>query len=127
MSYNARQRMMDNPHMNMLSHFRDFGLFRNVMLAITAGLIILGPFNDGVTYLSGWRFFTSVVAPAMMVIIVFLLLLDITMARVFAKDAAPARSVTLRRASNTEALALLVLALAWSPFVLRMLGISFGE
>lgn len=119
--------MVDNPVMKMLSQFRNFGLFRNAMLIITAGLIILGPFNDGVTYLSGWRFFTSVVAPAMMVIIVFLLLLDITMARVFAKDAAPERSVTLRLASNTEALALLLLALAWSPFVLRMLGISFGE
>ena len=113
--------------MNMLSYFRDFGLFRNAMLVITAGLSVLGPFNDGVTYLSGWRFFTSVVAPAMMVIIVFLLLLDITMARVFAKDADPARGVSLRRASNAEAWALLVLALAWSPFVLRMLGISFGE
>lgn len=119
--------MMDNPDMNALSHFRDFGLFRNAMLALTLMLAILGPFNDGVTYLSGWRFFTSVVAPAMMVIIVFLLLLDITMARVFAKDASPARSLSLRRASNTEALALLILTLAWSPFVLRMLGISFGE
>ena len=119
--------MVDNPDMNVFSRFRDFGLFRNVMLALTVMLALLGPLNDGVTYLSGWRFFTSVVAPAMMVIIVFLLMLDITMARVFAKDAEPARSVTLRRASNTEALALLVLLLAWSPFVLRMLGISFSE
>lgn len=113
--------------MNVFSRFRDFGLFRNVMLAITVMLTLLGPLNDGVTYLSGWRFFTSVVAPAMMVIIVFLLMLDITMARVFAKDAEPARSATLRRASNTEVLALLMLLLAWSPFVLRMLGISFSE
>jgi len=113
--------------MNMIKQIQDFGLFRNVMLASTVVLAGLGPFNDGTTYVSGWRLLTSVVAPAMMVIMVFVLLLDITMARVFAMDAPPDRQKMLRKASVLEAWLLLGLTLAWTPFLLRMLGVNLFE
>lgn len=108
--------------MNFSGQLRGLGLFRLVMLAIIVILAILGPFNDGQTYVEGWSLFTSVVAPAMMVIMVFVLLLDITMTRVFASEAEPARRSALRFASVVDAWALLLLVLTWAPFVARMLG-----
>jgi hypothetical protein len=119
--------LVDNQAMNMIKQFRDLGLFRTVMLGTTVVLAGLGPFNDGTTYVSGWRLLTSVVAPAMMVIMVFLLLLDITMTRVFATDALPDRQKMLLKASVVETWLLLGLCLAWAPFMLRMLGVNLFE
>ena len=63
----------------------------------------------------------------MMVIMVFLLLLDITMTRVFATDALPDRQKMLLKASVVETWLLLGLCLAWAPFMLRMLGVNLFE
>lgn len=112
--------------MDFLKKLLGLGLFRNVMLAIILLLAVLGPFNDGQTYIEGWPLFTSVVAPAMMVIMVFILLLDITMTRVFAADEAePQRRARLQLASVVDGWGLLLLVITWAPFVARMLGYEF--
>ena len=111
--------------MSFLERLPGLGLFRLVMLAIIAMLAVIGPFTDGRTYVEGWPLFTSVVAPAVMVITVFILLLDITMTRVFASEAEPPRQAALRFASTVDSWALLLLVLTWAPFVARMLGYEF--
>ena len=110
--------------MNLKQRLHDLGLPRTAMLLLVLVLCVLGPLNDGVTRTSGLGLLTSVVAPATMVIIVFVLLLDITMTRVFASDAGEERKRQLIFASRIESLELAALTLAWMPFALRMLGIS---
>ena len=111
--------------MDFMQRLLGLGLFRTVMLALIVLLAVLGPFNDGQTYVEGWPLFTSVVAPAMMVIMIFVLLLDITMTRVFASEAEPTRQAQLRFASVVDSWGLLLLVLTWAPFVARMLGYEF--
>ena len=70
---------------------------RVAMLACTLLLALVSPLNDGLTYVRDWRIVTSVVAPALMVIMIFVLLLDFTMTRIFAIDASPAQRADLLR------------------------------
>lgn len=95
---------------------------RLAMLACAALLALPGPFQDGLTHVRDWRIVTSVVAPALMVIMVFVLLLDFTMTRVFAMDATPDRRADLYHASRLDLWALLVMVGAWTPFLARLFG-----
>lgn len=108
--------------MDCMKRLLGLGLFRTVMLALILVLAMLGAFNDGQTHVEGLPLLTSVVAPAMMVIMIFVLLLDITMTRVFASEAEPTRKAQLRFASVVDSWSLLLLVLTWAPFVARMLG-----
>lgn len=105
----------------------DLGALRAVLVVCTFILIILGPFADGDVHLHDARLFTSVVAPALMVIFVFVLMLDITMTRIFSLDTSPERRAGMRRAVWIESLALLALLLAWLPFMLRLFRVWPAE
>ena len=110
--------------MDFKQRMQDLGLPRSAMLVLVVVLCVMGPLNDGVTRTSGLGLLVSVVAPATMVIILFVLMLDITMTRVFASDAEEERKRQLLFASRLESWELLALTLAWTPFALRMLGLS---
>ena len=112
--------------MNLKQRLTDLGLTRGAMLATVALLCVLGPLNDGVTRTSGIGLLVSVVAPATMVVLVFVLLLDITMTRIFASDCEGERKRQFLSASITETWALVALVLAWLPFMLRLLGVSLS-
>ena len=98
--------------------FRDLGALRAVLVACTVALIALAPFADGAVHLHDSRLFPSVVAPALMVI--FVLMLDITMTRIFSMDTSPERQSGMRRAVRIELGLLLLLLAAWTPFMLRL-------
>lgn len=100
--------------------FNDLGALRVVLVSCTLSLIVLAPFADGNVYLHDARLLTSVVAPALMVIFVFVLMLDITMTYIFSLDTSPERRAGMRRAVRLELLALLALLAAWTPFALRL-------
>ena len=106
--------------MTLTRLFRDLGPLRTALLACTLSLVILAPFTDGHVYVHDVRLMTSVVAPALMVIFIFVLLLDITMTCIFALDSTPERRAGMRRAVRVEILALLALLAAWMPFALRL-------
>ena len=106
---------------------RGLNAHRVAMLVCTLLLALLSPFQDGLTYVRDWRILTSVVAPALMVIMVFVLLLDFTMTRVFAIDASPTQRADLHRASRLDLWALLVLLVAWTPFIANLLGFSLYQ
>lgn len=101
----------------------DLGMLRMLLIGSTLALVVLAPFADGTTHVHGIKLLTSVVAPAMMVIFVFVLMLDIVMTRIFSIDASPERRAGMRRAVRLELLALIVLLAAWAPFLLRMFGV----
>jgi len=109
--------------MNLPRLLSDLGLLRTLLVGSTLSLIMLAPFADGTTHVHGIGLFTSVVAPALMVIFVFVLMLDIVMARIFSIDAEPARRAGMRRAARIELFALVAMLAAWTPFLLRMFGV----
>ncbi len=106
--------------MNLTRLLNDLGALRAIMVACTLLLIALAPFADGNVHVHDSRLLTSVIAPALMVIFVFVLLLDITMTRIFSIDTTPERRAGMRRAVRLEFFALLALVAAWMPFMLRL-------
>lgn len=100
------------------------GVLRTLLLAATAVVIAAAPFADGAVHMHDWRLLPSVVAPSVMMMLVFAIPLDITMACVFMADAEPAERARLRFVVRVEAAALLALLLAWAPFMARVLDFS---
>jgi len=109
--------------MNLTRLLSDLGVLRTLLVGSTLALIMLAPFADGTTHVHGIKLFTSVVAPALMVILVFVLMLDIVMTRILSIDAQPVRQAGMRRAVRLELFALIALIAAWAPFLLRMFGV----
>ncbi|MFT4561111.1 MAG: hypothetical protein ACI9BW_000851 [Gammaproteobacteria bacterium] len=82
------------------------------------------PFADGSTHMHDWRLFPSVIAPTLMMMLVFTLPLDITMAYVFMSDASEIERQRLRVIIRFEALLLVLMVLSWIPFMFRVLDFS---
>ena len=99
---------------------------RKILALVTVLIACVGPFLDGTADLRGWRIFPTVIAPAIMLILVFVLPLDMTMARIFLSDADDARRRELSTAIRVEAWLMLILLLAWTPFFIRFFEISFA-
>ena len=97
-------------------------MLRSMLIGSAILLSVVAPLADGTVYLHDVRILSSVVAPTMMLIMVFVLLLDITMSRVFAVDAEEPKKAALHMASWIEAVALCVLLGAWTPFILKLLN-----
>ncbi len=100
------------------------GGLRVLLLCCVALIVALAPFADGSVHLHDWRLLPSVVAPSVMMMLVFALPLDITMARIFMSDASDAERARLRFVIKVEVVALLLLLAAWSPFLFRVLELS---
>ena len=92
-------------------------LFALVLLVSAAA-----PFSEGPAAYSGWRLATTVIAPALFVMLVFLLPLDMMMSAVFMSGREPATRARFRRIILAELALLAIMALSWLPFVLRLLN-----
>lgn len=90
----------------------------------TVLVIAAAPFADGGVHMHDWRLFPSVIAPTIMMMLVFTLPLDITMARIFMSDADAKERDRLRLIIRLEAIMLLLMVLAWIPFMFRVLDFS---
>lgn len=109
----------------MLSKFcRRIGALRCGLTLITLLVIGAAPFADGSAHLHDWRLFPSVIAPSVMIILLFVLPLDMTMARIFMGDAEDDERARLRAIVRLEFLELVLMLLAWSPFMLKVLDFS---
>jgi hypothetical protein len=100
----------------MLNLLTSLGPLR-VLLAL-ATLIVIGtsPFF-GAPDLSPWGFYPTVIAPTLVVLLLFVLPLDMLMARVFMTGADAAGRERLRRVLCFEALLYLTLIAAWFPLL----------
>jgi hypothetical protein len=99
----------------------DFGTLRLGLLCITLLIIILSAFTDGNTYMHDWRIVPSVLAPSIMMMLVFALPLEMTMTRVFITNAEPAEKRRLKNILKIEAIAYFLLIISWTPFFITML------
>lgn len=99
------------------------GYLRTLLLATAALVMLAAAFAGESATLEGWRLLTSVVAPAAMLVLVFVILLDLIMLWVFLTDA-PERIGSERRRLYGSILAdlflLLGLFLAWGPYFVRI-------
>lgn len=104
--------------------FDGFGALRLMLMALTVGLIVLGPLSGGAVSFEGVKLLTTLLAPTCFVIVLFVLPLDMTMARVFMSGVDDTRRTELRRVITTEIVLFVLLVLAWLPFVLKLLRIT---
>ena len=102
-------------------YVRELGALR-VMLALLSLLVIAAaPLSEGPAVYSGWRLATTVIAPALFVMLVFVVPLDVMMSALFRSGADAAGKARLTRVIVAELALLAGLLLAWTPFVLRLL------
>jgi len=99
---------------------------RKLLLFVTFAIAVFGPFLDGTADPEGWRIFPTVIAPAIMLMLLFILPLDMTMARIFMSDASDQERRRLVTAIKADACLMLILVVAWVPFFLRFFEISFS-
>ena len=93
------------------------------MLAVLVLVVCAAaPFSDGPTIYSGWRLATTVVAPAVFVMLVFVLPLDMIMSAVFMSGGSSARRGRFRRIIAVELVLLALMVVTWLPFVIRLLN-----
>lgn len=100
----------------------DFGTLRLGLLTIALLVIILSVFADGNTYMRDWRIVPSVLAPSIMMMLVFAIPLEMTMTRIFITNAEPAEKARLQRILKLEAIVYLLLIVSWTPFFIKVLG-----
>ena len=108
----------------MIDLFRGLGPLRLVLIATVVALIILGPISGGAPSFDGIALFTTLIAPVAYAIFVFVLPLDIVMARVFMSGAGPERRAALKRAIVIEGILFVLIILAWMPYVLKLLRLD---
>ena len=91
-------------------------------MAITVALLVIAaPFALQPTNPHGWAIWPTVVAPALFVIFIFVLPLDVTMTLVFRADTQGAERARLTRVLTVELVLTALLTAAWIPFILRLL------
>lgn len=100
------------------------GPLRSGLALTTLVVVCAAPFADGAVHMHDWRLFPSVIAPTVVMMLVFTLPLDLTMTRVFMEDASPPERQRLRAILRIEAALLVVMLIAWAPFMFRVLDFS---
>ncbi|MGE0485381.1 MAG: hypothetical protein AB7Q81_14660 [Gammaproteobacteria bacterium] len=100
------------------------GPLRVMLLAAAAVVTLAAPFADGTTHAHDWRLLPSVIAPTVLMMLVFAVPLDITMARVFMADADAAERARLRFAIRVECVIYVAMLAAWTPFMLEVLELN---
>lgn len=109
---------------SLVNFCRRIGALRTGLAIATIVVMAAAPFADGSTHMHDWRLFPSVIAPTLMMMLVFTLPLDITMAYVFMSDASEIERQRLRVIIRFEALLLVLMVLSWIPFMFRVLDFS---
>lgn len=99
----------------------DLGTLRTLLLASALACIAAAPFADGSAQLHDWRLLPTVIAPSVMMMLVFAIPLDVCMAKVFMSDAVAAEKHRLSRAIRAELVVFVLLVLAWTPFMLKLM------
>ena len=98
------------------------GLLRLMLAVLVLVVCAAAPFSEGPAVYSGWRLATTVLAPAIFVMLVFLLPLDMVMSAVFMSGGSPARRARFRCIIVMELVLLVAMVIMWLPFVLRLLN-----
>lgn len=96
---------------------------RTMLIILTFCVACVGPFLDGTADPHTWRILPTVIAPALMLMLVFALPLDMTMTLVFMSDTTPDKRRKLKRALQIEAAVTVFMVALWTPFYLRFFAL----
>ena len=75
----------------------ELGPLRLMLALLVLVVSAASPFSEGPAVYTGWRLATTMIAPAIFVMLVFLLPLDMIMSAVFMSGGSPARRSRFRR------------------------------
>jgi hypothetical protein len=94
---------------------------RLLLLGTVLACVLLAPFADAEPH--GWGVLSAYIAPAVSVLLVFVLLLDALMNKVFAIDKPDGERRLHRLRGRTNLLAVAAILLAWGPFFYSLLDV----
>ena len=103
-------------------NYTDFGVLRLVLISLCLVLIGLSFLADGITYMHDWRLIPSVLAPSIVMMLVFAIPLDITMAFVFRSDSEESEKLKFDKIIKTESIVYCLLLACWTPFFFKVLS-----
>ena len=106
---------------NWMKWISNLGTLRLLMMLVAVMCIAAAPFANGATYTRDWRLLPTVIAPSIMMMLVFAIPLDVCMARIFMTAADLDEQARLRHAIYVELVVLVALVLAWTPFMLKVM------
>ncbi len=106
----------------MFNFFKSLGPLRFVLLLSVVILILAAPFVGEKTVMHGWQMMTTVIFPVMVPMYFFVLPLDMTMCGILMQDKPQSVRTNYKRIIWFEVGLLLLLLLAWLPFVYRLIG-----
>jgi hypothetical protein len=92
------------------------GVLRVSLAILILVLVGFAPFAAGPVSYSGWAMVPSLVVPAIVPIVFFVLLLDMMMSRIFMVDQQGEGRARYRRILWLEGVLLVLMLLAWMPF-----------
>lgn len=107
-----------------LTLFKYLGPLRSGLTILTLTVMAAAPFADGTVHMHDWRLFPSVIAPTIVMMLAFTFPLDLTMTRIFMEDAGPEERRRLAGIMRFEAVLLVLMLVAWTPFMLKVLDFS---
>lgn len=105
----------------ILKFVKKIGVLR-VLLSLGVLIIMAAaPFADAPIEYSGWAMFPTLIAPALVPILFFVYLLEMTMARVFMSDKDGEERARYKFILWVDLIMLLGLVIFWLPFFIRLL------
>ncbi len=105
-------------------HFKNLNPLRKMLIALTTVIACVGPFPNGTAETDDWRILPTVIAPTLMLMLIFVLPLDMTMSKIFMSDADPGKKSILGMAIKIDLILFMLLILGWIPFFLRFFEIA---
>ncbi|MGD8514699.1 MAG: hypothetical protein PVF52_03725 [Granulosicoccaceae bacterium] len=99
------------------------GELRSLLVGGSAVCIFASAFttNDEVR-MQGWGMFPDVLAPVLSIILVFVIMLDVLMSRIYMSEQADDIKQRYRIIIRTELLSVLLMFVVWAPYLVRILG-----
>ena len=98
---------------------RELGALRQLMIGFVLLLTVVAPFSGSGEY-HGAAVLVNFVAPAMYVIMIFVLPLDMLMSFIFRADKTGAERLRLNRILKLEMMVFIVMNISWLPFVVKL-------
>ena len=98
----------------------DLGALRCAMALVVVFLVVMSPFSLAPASPHGWSIIPTVLSPALFVIFVFVLPLDLVMTLVFRSDREGDERERLSRVLLIETVLTVALIASWTPFVLSL-------
>ena len=104
----------------MKKYLKELRALRIVMMVFTIVLVILSRFAGGETAFSGWQMIPTLIAPAIVPILFFVIWLDVLMSWVFKIDAEQEEKKRFVRIILTDLALVIVLSASWFGYFSRL-------